>query len=211
MRILIIGASGVLGRATLPHLAGHDVTGTTRAADKCAGLVALGARAEICDVYQADALARLARTCAPDVVVNFLTDLAGGPGPSNSRIRREGGPIVTAAARASGARRLLVESVAFATSGTPAAAVAALEEDAAASGLEVVIVRFGRFWGPGTWAESAPEPPAIHVAEAGRRAAALILAGRPGVHVVAEPSCERDERAVRSPRSRTGGGVVDGG
>ena len=186
MRILIVGATGVLGRATLPHLGGHDVIGTTRAADRRAGLTTLGARAELCDVYEAGALARIARACAPDVVVNFLTDLAGGPGPANSQIRRQGGPIVTAAARDGGARRLVVESIAFAGSGDSVAAVVALEDDAVASGLEVLILRFGRFWGPGTWTETAPAPPAIHVAEAGRRAAALIVAGRPGVHVVAD-------------------------
>ena len=190
MRILIVGATGVLGRATLPHLGGHDVVGTTRAADKRASLAALGARAELCDVYETGALERLARADAPDVVVNFLTDLAGGPGPANSRIRREGGPIVTAAARASGARRLVVESIAFTGSADSAAAVAALEDNAVASGLETVILRFGRFWGPGTWAENVPELPAIHIAEAGRRAAALIIAGRPGLHVVAEPNPE---------------------
>ncbi len=188
MRILIVGATGVLGRATLPHLGGHDVTGTTRSADRRASLAALGARAELCDVYQPDALARVARACAPEVVVNFLTDLAGGPGPANSRIRREGGPIVSAAACASGARRLVVESIAFAGSADSAAAVAALEDSAVASGLDVLILRFGRFWGPGTWTETAPEPPAIHVAEAGRRAATLILMGRPGIHLVAEPN-----------------------
>ncbi len=188
MRILIVGAAGVLGRATLPHLGGHDVTGTTRAPDRFASLTALGARAELCDVYEAGALARVARACAPDVVVNFLTDLAGGPGPANGRIRREGGPLVTAAARASGARRLVVESITFAGSADSAAAVAALEGNAVASGLDVVILRFGRFWGPGTWAETAPAPPAIHIAEAGRRAAALILGGNPGVHVLAAPN-----------------------
>ena len=144
MRILIVGAAGVLGRATLPHLGGHDVIGTTRAADRRASLGALGARPELCDVYEAGALARVAQACAPDVVVNFLTDLAGGPGPANSRIRREGGPIVTAAARASGARRLVVESIAFAGSADSAAAVAALEDNAVASGLDVLILRFGR-------------------------------------------------------------------
>lgn len=186
MRILIVGATGVLGRATLAHLTGHDVTGTTRRGERRASLVALGVRAELCDVYERGVLARLARDCAPEVVVNFLTDLAGGPGPANSRIRREGGPIVSAAARASGARRLVVESIAFPTSADSAVAVAALEADAVASGLDPVILRFGRFWGPGTWNEHVPGPPAIHVAEAGRRAAALILAARPGVHAVVE-------------------------
>ncbi len=34
----------------------------------------------------------------------------------------------------------------------------------------------------------APEPPSIHIAEAGRRAASLIVAGPPGIHVVADPT-----------------------
>jgi nucleoside-diphosphate-sugar epimerase len=188
MRILVVGASGVLGRATLPHLqvGGHELVGTTRTPRKRAALAALGARPEVCDVYEAGALERLARAIAPDVVANFLTDLAGGVGPANSRIRLEGGPVVATAARAAGARRLVVESIAFATSAASAAAVAALEASALGSGLEALVLRFGRFWGPGTWADAAPEAPAIHVVEAGRRAAALILEGAPGVHVVAD-------------------------
>ncbi|HEX4404438.1 MAG TPA: NAD-dependent epimerase/dehydratase family protein [Polyangia bacterium] len=190
MKILIVGATGVLGRATLPHLRAHDVVGTTRVADKRDVLAALGARAEIADVYAPGAVERVARAFAPDVVVNFLTDLAGGRGPQNSRIRREGGPIVSAAARACGARRLVVESIAFdpgvATSTAAVEALEALEEDARASGLEAVVLRFGRLWGPGTWDAAPPEPPAIHVDEAGRSAAALIVdVAASGVHVIA--------------------------
>src|SRR5262249_42920400 len=99
------------------------------------------------------------------------------------RIRREGGRIVVETARAAGARRLVVESIAFPPSGDGAAALAALEEGARASGLEAVILRFGRLWGPGTWSESAPPPaPTIHVAEAGKRAAPLIVAAPPGTY-----------------------------
>ncbi len=187
MRILIVGAAGALGRATLPHLAGHEVTGTTRSSYKAGALGALGARPEICDVYDPGAIARVAAACSPDVVVNFLTDLGGGPGPANSRIRREGGPVVTAAAVASGARRLVIESIAFDVGEDAAAALAALEENGLASGLETLVLRFGRFWGPGTWTDIAPVPPAIHIGEAGRRAASLIVGGRAGIQVEAEP------------------------
>jgi nucleoside-diphosphate-sugar epimerase len=187
MRILMVGAGGVLGRNTLPHLGGHEVVGTTRTDAKLDIVAALGARPERVDVYEPGAFARVARAFAPDIVVNFLTDLAGGPGPANARIRTEGGPIVSAAARASGARRLVVESIAFETAPASAAAVAALENDATASSLSCVILRFGRFWGPGTWAEQAAAPPAIFIAEAGARAAELIVRGEPGVHVVAGP------------------------
>jgi nucleoside-diphosphate-sugar epimerase len=182
MKILMVGASGVLGRATLPHLASHEVLGTTRTPSKRAELAALGARGEVCDVYEPGALESIARAFAPEIVVNFLTDLAAGPGPANSRIRIEGGPIVIAAARAAGARRLVVESVAFAPPSH--AAVTALEEDARGSGLDAVILRFGRFWGPGTWTQVTAEAPAIHITQAGARAAALIVDGAPGIHSI---------------------------
>lgn len=186
VKILLVGASGVLGRALLPHLAGHEVVGTARSPSKLALLRSLGVEGVACDVYDPGALERLAVAARPEIVVNFLTDLAEGPGPANSRIRVEGGPVVVAAAVASGARRLVVESVAFELTGAGGAAIAALERGALTSGLEAVVLRFGRLWGPGTWApDSAPEPPAVHVDEAGRRAAELMVASPPGIYEIA--------------------------
>ena len=186
MRILIFGATGVLGRATIPHLTGHTLAGTTRSPEKIAALASAGVEGIVCDAYDRAAVAAVARGFRPDVVVSFLTDLAGGPGPANSRLRREAAPNVTAAARAAGARRLVVESIAFATSPDSDAAVAAMENDAEASGLEVLILRFGRFWGPGTWSATRAASPAIEIGEAGRRAATLIAGASKGVMVVAE-------------------------
>jgi uncharacterized protein YbjT (DUF2867 family) len=185
MRILVVGASGVLGRALIPHLAGHTIVGTTRSLARRALIEGAGATAIVCDVYEPGALEHVARAAAPEIVVNLLTDLAARSLEANARIRREGGPVVVGAARAAGARRLVVESIAFATSGDGARALATLEQGALASGLEASVLRFGRLWGPGTWSESAsPEPPAIHVAEAGKRAAPLIVAAPPGTYDV---------------------------
>ena len=186
MRILIFGATGVLGRATVPHLSGHTLAGTTRSPEKIAALAAAGVEGIVCDAYDGAAVAAATRGFGPDVVVSFLTDLAGGPGPANSRLRREAAPNVSAAARAAGARRLVVESIAFATTPDSDAAVAAMETDAQASGLEVLILRFGRFWGPGTWSATRATSPAIEIGEAGRRAATLIAGSSKGVVVVAE-------------------------
>jgi len=186
VKILIVGAAGVLGRSLIPHLAGHEVVGTTRDPARLAVIRSLGATGVVCDVYRAEALDRVAREASPHVVVNLLTDLAGGSREANARVRREGGPIVVRAAREAGARRLVVESIAFAASGEGATAVAELEAGARASGMEALVLRFGRLWGPGTWSESTPEaPPSIHVAEAGRRAAPLILAAAPGTYDLA--------------------------
>ena len=82
----------------------------------------------------------------------------------------------------------LVESLAFQGGPATAAAVASLEANALGSGLETIVLRFGRLWGPGTWSETKAPPPTVHVTEAGRRAAELLLDATPGVYVVAEPS-----------------------
>jgi len=50
MRILFAGATGVLGRATLPHLGAHDIVGLTRSAEKVPLLQELGAEALVCDI-----------------------------------------------------------------------------------------------------------------------------------------------------------------
>ena len=181
----MVGGSGVLGRAMVPHLASHQVVATTRSSERISVIEELGARGVLCDIYAPGALDRVAVDAGPEIVVNLLTDLAGGVGPANSRIRREGGPVVIAAAGAAGARRLVVESVAWGIPGPGGEAVAALEAGTLTSGLDPVVIRFGRLWGPGTWNAAPPEPPAVHVVEAGRRAAELALTAPSGTYVVA--------------------------
>ena len=185
MRILVAGATGVLGRATLPHLKGHDVLGLTRAREKLPLLQALGAEGVVCDVYDSRELMRLARKRRPDIVVNFITDLSAGSSEANNRARREGGRNLVSAAEAAGSRRLILESVAFSLERPAAEALAQMEQTALESPIEVLILRFGRLWGSSTWYQEPPEPPAIHIDDAGRRAATLITSGPPGTHVIA--------------------------
>ncbi|HKU56932.1 MAG TPA: NAD(P)H-binding protein [Gaiellaceae bacterium] len=185
MRILFAGATGVLGRATLPHLRGHAVTGLTRSPEKLQLLRDLGAEGAVCDVYASDALLQLAERIEPEVVVNFVTDLAAGSFEANNRVRRERGPNLIGAATAAGATRLVTESVAFPLDGAAAAAVAELEGASRAFAGASLILRFGRLWGPGTFHEAEPEPPAVHVDEAGAEAARLIVHAPAGTYVVA--------------------------
>ena len=185
MRILLAGATGVLGRATLPHLEGHNVVGLTRAREKLPLLRALGAEGVVCDVYDAGALVRLAQERRPEAVVNFVTDLSAGIGEANDRARREGGKNLVSAAEAAGSRRLVLESVAFPLERAAAAAVEQMEQTALKAPLQVLILRFGRLWGPPTWYQEPPEPPAIHIDDAGTRAASLITSGHPGTYVLA--------------------------
>jgi uncharacterized protein YbjT (DUF2867 family) len=185
MRILVAGATGVLGRATLPHLEGHDVLGLTRAVGKLRLLQALGAEGVVCDVYDAEELIRLAQERRPHVVVNFVTDLSAGTSEANNRARREGGRNLVSAAEAAGSRRLILESVAFPLERPAAEALEQMEQTALESPIEVLILQFGRFWGPATFYQEPPAPPAIHIDDAGRRAADLITSGRAGTYVLA--------------------------
>jgi nucleoside-diphosphate-sugar epimerase len=156
MRILVAGATGVLGRATLPHLKRHDVLGLTRAREKLPLLRALGAEGVVCDVYDSGELIRLAQERRPQVVVNFVTDLSAGISEANNRARREGGKNLVSAAEAAGSRRLILESVAFPLERPAAEALEQMEQTALESPIEVLILRFGRLWGPATSTRSRP-------------------------------------------------------
>jgi NAD-dependent epimerase/dehydratase family protein len=184
LRILFAGATGVLGRATLPHLRGHDVVGLTRSAEKTDLLRELDAEAEICDVYDYPALVAIAVRVRPQIVVNFITDLSSGSGAANNRARREGGDNLRNAATAAGATRLVVESVAFRLEGEAADAVDYLERQTRAFAGDALLVRFGRLWGPGTFHRSPPPAPAVHIDRAGVEAARLLTSAPPGTYVV---------------------------
>jgi nucleoside-diphosphate-sugar epimerase len=174
MRVFVAGASGVLGRATVPLLvaAGHEVTGMTRSAEKANGIREAGADAIVCDVYEAERLREGVATAAPEVVVNLLTALPqrynrrGDWLEATNRLRFEGTRNLVAAARAAGARRLVAESIAFAyraegervkdegapiedRSG-PGVAVADMERQVLESRLDGVVLRYGFLYGPGT-------------------------------------------------------------
>jgi len=133
-------------------------------------------------VYDEASLLRIAKDARPDIVVNFLTDLSAGSAQANARVRREGGANVAAAAEATGAARLVVESVAFPLEGDAARAIEDLERTAHEFPGEGVVVRFGRLWGPGTAYAAPAEPPTIHVERAGAEAARLIVEARGGLY-----------------------------
>jgi nucleoside-diphosphate-sugar epimerase len=184
MRILFAGATGVLGQATLPRLEAHHVVGLTRTTEKLKLLRELGAQGVVCDVYDADELLRVAREARPHVVVDFLTDLSAGSGEANNRLRRDGTKNLVNAAKAAAARRLVVESVAFPLERAAAEALEQMEQTALEAPFEVLILRFGRLWGPSTWYQEPPDPPAIKIDDAGVRAASLITSGLPGTYDV---------------------------
>ncbi len=98
MRVFLAGAGGAIGRPLLPRLiaAGHEVTGLSRSEERAAQIRTAGAEALVCDVFDAEALARGVAAASPEVVVHEMTSLPDridlrkpdyGP---NNRIRREG-------------------------------------------------------------------------------------------------------------------------
>jgi nucleoside-diphosphate-sugar epimerase len=176
VRVFLAGASGVIGRRLVPLLtaAGHQVTGMTRSPGKTAELAALGAEPVVCDVFDAAALTDAVVEARAEAVLHQLTDLPDDVasiaafGSANARIRREGTTNLLAAAEAAGAGRFVAQSVAWTLPGDGAAAVDDLERMVLHRGG--VVVRYGQFYGPGTFHEGPPPPPPrIHVDEAARR------------------------------------------
>jgi uncharacterized protein YbjT (DUF2867 family) len=174
MRIFLAGASGVIGRRLTPLLidAGHTVLGTTRSPEKAEHLRGLGCDPVVVDVYDAQALRGVVVDWSPDLVMHQLTDLpddaADIPARAahNRRIRDEGTANLIAAAQAAGAARFLAQSIAW----TPAAgneSREALESQVLAYDGIGVVLRYGQFYGPGTYYEAEPpDPPRIEIGAA---------------------------------------------
>ena len=108
-------------------------------------------------------------------MLNELTDLPddaaqiGELAELNARIRTEGTRNLIEAARRSGSPKILAQSVAWQLpDGPDAQAVAELERSVLAEGG--VVLRYGQFYGPGTYNEQQPpEEPRVHIDRAAER------------------------------------------
>jgi nucleoside-diphosphate-sugar epimerase len=197
--------------------AGHRVIGTTRSGETAVELKARGVVPVVVDVFDGAALRDAVAEAQPEVVIHQLTDLpkvldanrGGAALERNSRLRIVGTPNLIAAARAGGARRLVAQSIAFAyapgpephaetdplapaegdqPSASTARGVRALEQAVLeAEGMEGIVLRYGRLYGPGTW---HPEPSGrgpLHVDAAAHAALLALSRGEAGVYNIAEP------------------------
>lgn len=205
----VAGASGVIGHVLCRLLLGDGwvVHGTTRSPEKAAALRALGVVPVVVDVFDAEALLGAVRSARPQVVVHQLTDLPrhfsvealAVARAANARIREVGTANLVAAAVASGARRIVAQSIAFAYAQGPQpyaedapldaarhAAVITLEERVLGSGLEGVVLRYGRLYGPHTWTQEPPDEAPLHVDAAADAARRAMTAGRSGIYNIAE-------------------------
>ncbi|MEV4178885.1 NAD(P)-dependent oxidoreductase [Nonomuraea sp. NPDC049709] len=182
MRVFVAGATGAIGRYLVPALvaAGHEVTGSTRTESGLALLRAQGADGVRLDVFDAGAVKQAVAAAAPDAIIHQLTALSGGSPADNGRIRRVGTRNLVDAALQAAVPRIVAQSIAWAyepgdgpaTESTPLdegapeprattiAGVTALER-AVADLDRHVILRYGLFYGPGTWYR--PDGPAADV------------------------------------------------
>jgi len=228
MRIFLAGAGGAIGRRLTPLLcaAGHRVTGTTRSADKTEALKRLSAEPVVVDVFDAPALERAVVAAAPEAIIHQLTDLAFAPGSPqyqeglarNARLRIAGTRNLVAAAKAASVARMVAQSIAFiyapgrgarvesdplmpaeGPSARTVEGVSVLEE-AVLSLPQGIVLRYGFFYGPGTWWEATPHPPAVHVDAAAQACLLALTKGERGIYNVAEAdsglSSEKARRAL---------------
>lgn len=213
---------------------GHDVVALTRSPEKSQALLEQGIEPAVADVFDPDAVKAVVRRAQPEIVIEQLTALprtytrqaltaAAG---SNTRIRLEGGGNVLAAALAAGVRRYLRQSTGFwavpgpglaveetplAFDASPAVAAGArivteLENRLLeARNMEGIALRYGYFYGPGTWFD--PDGDAarqvreeqfpivgngegvwswLHVEDAAIATVAAAERGNPGIYLIAD-------------------------
>jgi nucleoside-diphosphate-sugar epimerase len=216
MKIFLAGASGAIGRRLMPLLRqdGHDVTGMTRTPATARELEAAGVHAVTVDVFDADALKRAVLQAQPEVVIHQLTDLPrtlddeaqlAAAYPRNARIRTEGTRNLVGAAKAVGARRFIVQSVAFAYAPgkepyvetdplnlvdgprlVTVRAAADMERQVLESGMEGIVLRYGLLYGPGTWSDGPTRKPPLHVDASAQAACFAVTRGATGIYNIAD-------------------------
>jgi nucleoside-diphosphate-sugar epimerase len=181
MRVFLAGATGAIGQRLLPQLVarGHQVTATTRSADKLDRLRSLGAEAVVVDGLDAVAVGEAVARAAPDAIIHQMTALAGTPDMKHfdrwfavtNELRTKGTEHLLAAARAAGVQRFVAQSYTgwpnireggpVKTEEDPLdphpakaqreslAAIRFLEQAVVDAPLEGIVLRYGSFYGPG--------------------------------------------------------------
>ena len=160
--------------------AGHEVTGMTRSEERAEALRSQGAEAVVCDALDGDAARAAVAAARPDVLVHQLTDLPQNFSPryrygNTGALRQDATRHLIAGAREGGARRVVAQSIAFilapegdwvkdesAPTVGPDRVPPAFGEQlrqtldmerqvVGAEGMEGLVLRYGFFYGPGTW------------------------------------------------------------
>ena len=213
--IFVAGATGAIGRSLCRLLVqdGWTVTGTTRSQAKVALLRELGVTPVVVDVFDAAALREVVAKAEPGIVVHQLTDLPPALEPAlmtealvrNARLREVGTGNLVAAAVASGAKRMIAQSLGFVYAAGPmpyredaplllevpayletVQAVLSLERQVLTAPLAGIVLRYGKLYGPGTGFDAAPDGSPLHVDDAADAARRAMTAGDPGIYNITE-------------------------
>ncbi|MBA2937336.1 NAD(P)-dependent oxidoreductase [Paenibacillus sp. CGMCC 1.16610] len=174
MKIFAAGATGAVGRILLPKLihAGHEVIGITQSESKKAIIENMGAKALIADVFDRESIRSALDESQPEVVIHQLTSLSNRNFSDNTRIRKEGTQNLVDAAISVGIKRIIAQSISWAyepgerpaSEDEPLHVVAEEPRKSTIDGIlalenevskipQHVILRYGMFYGPGTWYE----------------------------------------------------------
>jgi 2-alkyl-3-oxoalkanoate reductase len=179
MKIFVAGASGAIGKPLISRLVaeGHQVIGLTMSDAGAEQLRAQGAEAILANALEAGALEDAIRRSKPEIVIDQLTSLPKNPAEmpkraaGDAKLRLEGGGNLLRAAQTCGVNRYIQQSSAFfltadhgladeqsplAIHASPGVAgsskmYAELERRLTAAPIDSVILRYGFFYGPGTW------------------------------------------------------------
>ena len=178
MRVFVAGASGAIGLPLVRRLAarGHEVTGTSRSEERAREVDRAGGHGVAVDALDADALREAVVAARPEVVVHQATAFPPAFDPDKidftptNALRTVGTRNLIAAARAAGAERIVAQSIAFLYApegdwikdetappwtdapGGYAGAIAALtEHERLVTEAGGVVLRYGQFYGPGTY------------------------------------------------------------
>jgi nucleoside-diphosphate-sugar epimerase len=214
--------------------AGHEVTGMTRSEERAERIRQAGATPLVADVFDGDGVRSAIAEFAPEVVVHQLTSLPDRLDfrdeslyDATNRVRGEGTRILLEAARAAGARRMVAQSIAFVyepegdwvkdeeaplLQDAPGGFAEGLRtvrrmEDTVvgAEGLDGLVLRYGFFYGPGTYYAADGSTAAdvrkrrmpvvgkgtgtfsfIHVDDAADATVAAVERGAPGIYNVVD-------------------------
>jgi nucleoside-diphosphate-sugar epimerase len=222
--------------------AGHHVAGITRSAEKAALLSAADVEPVVCDVLDRAKIVDTVAKAKPEAIIHQLTDLPHDfdlkqlkeAYHKNNRIRSEGTKNLLDAARLAGVRRFLVQSMAswyrpnkgalctehdqlYLNAPEPVGkgvrTLKYMETIVLESELEAIVLRYGAFYGPGTWftrnggaAHQVLERKLpiigagsgvyswIHIEDAAEATAAALDRAQPGVYNVVddEPAAVRE-------------------
>ncbi|HEY9472497.1 MAG TPA: NAD(P)-dependent oxidoreductase, partial [Mycobacteriales bacterium] len=179
MRVLVAGATGVIGNRLVPLLTsvGHDVVALARSTGRVADTEKTGARAVVADLLDRSAVIRAVGESKPDAIVHMATAIPDEINPKKmardfavtNRLRAEGTHNLVEAADRAGVRRVITQGVAFAYDPNGAGAAnedtpfwpnpprqfvpvldAVREMERLTAEANGLVLRFGHLYGPGS-------------------------------------------------------------